>query len=140
MRQAQSLIDWMSIDLPAVICGDFNALPHYRAIHLLKKRFISAYQEVHGREPDYTFPTLLKRGPGLRHATRHSALRLIGRATNIPGSTWRGTLDYIFVSRGVQVADCRVEFNQPTQDDPLIYPSDHLGLYAALDYPIFPGC
>jgi endonuclease/exonuclease/phosphatase family metal-dependent hydrolase len=135
IRQVQNLINWLPDGLPVVICGDFNALPHYRAVHLVKKRFDSAYQAVHGVEPDYTFPTPLKRGSGLRHATRRSALRLIGRATNSPGPTWRGTLDYLFVSRGVRVVDCRVEFDQPARDDPHIYPSDHFGLYALLDYP-----
>jgi endonuclease/exonuclease/phosphatase family metal-dependent hydrolase len=139
IRQAQRLVDWVPNELPAVICGDFNALPHYRAIHLLKKRFRSAYQVVHGREPDYTFPTLLKRGPGMRHMARNTTLRLIGKAASSAGPTWRATLDFIFISQGVRVMDCRVEFDQPSQDDPQIYPSDHLGLFAMLDYIISPG-
>jgi hypothetical protein len=32
----------------------------------------------------------------------------------------------------VQVESCRVAFDRPAEDDPSLYPSDHLGLVARL--------
>jgi endonuclease/exonuclease/phosphatase family metal-dependent hydrolase len=44
----------------------------------------------------------------------------------------RDTLDYIFVSPGVQVLGCDLILNQPSPQDPTLYASDHFGLAATL--------
>jgi endonuclease/exonuclease/phosphatase family metal-dependent hydrolase len=116
---------------PTILCGDFNAMPYYRSIKLIKRQFTSAYAAVHGEEPDYTIPTPLKRGPGLRHSARRSSLKIIGRLTGRK-SSWRGAVDYIFVSSQVQVVSCDIAFNQSPLHDHQIYPSDHLGLIARI--------
>lgn len=116
---------------PTVLCGDFNAMPYYRSIKLIKRHFTSAYAALHGDEPSYTIPTPLKRGAGLRHSARRSALKFIGRLTGRKTS-WRGTVDYIFVDSRVQVISCSIAFDQPHPDDNHIYPSDHLGLIARI--------
>jgi endonuclease/exonuclease/phosphatase family metal-dependent hydrolase len=114
----------------AIVCGDFNSLPGSRAIALMRRTFVSAHEARHGREPDYTCPTPLVGGPSLRSAITRGALRLF---TNRPGESWRGTLDYLFVSPDIRVLDCGVFLDRPAADDPGLYASDHLGLVATLE-------
>jgi endonuclease/exonuclease/phosphatase family metal-dependent hydrolase len=115
-----------------VACGDFNASPGSPAIALLTRTLISAHAAHHGREPDYTCPTpLVTRGP-VRAIFARAMLRLF---TNRPGQSYRDTLDYIFVSRGVRVIECGVFLDRPSPDDPTLYASDHLGLAATLEIP-----
>ncbi len=128
--ETRRLIDWLPG--PAVLCGDFNAEPHYRSIMEMRQRFHSAHHVAHGREPDYTCPTPLFRGPGPRHAARRAALRLAGWLALGRNTAWRGVLDYIFVDQTVEVVNCRVAFHLPAPHDPHLYPSDHLGLFARL--------
>ncbi len=131
-RHAHRLLAWLGDDLPTVLCGDFNSLPHYKALTHLRQRFASAHVVHHGREPDFTFPTPLKRGPGLRHSARRAALRLIGQVIDRRRSAWQGTVDYIFIDRGIHVLKCGVLFNKPAEHDSLLFPSDHYGLAASL--------
>src|SRR4029078_10176786 len=108
-----------------VLCGDFNATPGSRPIGRLRRSLNSAHEAVHGREPEFTCPTPLVCGGRVRGAITRGLLRLF---TNRPGETWRDTLDYIFVSRGVRVVDCGVILDRPSSEDPTLYASDHLGL------------
>jgi endonuclease/exonuclease/phosphatase family metal-dependent hydrolase len=112
-QEAAHLLRWMSRHrtLPQVVVGDFNALPGGRAVALMKRRFLSAHETAHGREPAYTWPS-----------------PLLAEPPEAPG-----TLDYVFVSRrGIRVMEARVAFNRPHADDPALYPSDHFGLLARL--------
>jgi endonuclease/exonuclease/phosphatase family metal-dependent hydrolase len=99
---------------PQILVGDFNALPHHDPITFLAERYLSAYGAVHGREPEFTFPTpLVNRGE------------------------WRGTLDYIFLTppaRGAPppVLAAQLAFNTPAEHDATLYPSDHFGVKATL--------
>ncbi|CAG0928363.1 hypothetical protein TFLX_00880 [Thermoflexales bacterium] len=129
-REALYLLEWLP--RPAILCGDFNAEPHYTSITNILHRFRSAYRVANGCEPVYTCPTPLYRGPRPHHAARHAALRVAGWVDRRRNETWRGTLDYIFVDQGIEVHECRVVFDQPAQHDRRIYPSDHLGLMAQL--------
>ncbi len=131
LYQVRLLLSSLPNHLPTVICGDFNAMPYYRSIKLMKRHYTSAYANIHGNEPAYTIPTPLKRGPGLRHSVRRSALKVIGRLTGRK-TPWRGTVDYIFVDSRVRVKSCSIAFNQPPPNDNHIYPSDHLGLIACI--------
>jgi len=131
-RQVRRLLDWLSVGPPAVVCGDFNAQPHYTAIAAMRRRFVSAHATVHGREPEYTCPTPLHRGSGARQTARRAALRLGGLLLKGERTAWRGTLDYIFVDRSVRVHHCGVAFHGHAPHNPRLYPSDHLGLAATL--------
>lgn len=130
VRQAQLLADWLPE--PGVVCGDFNAEPDYRSILEFRRRFSSAHQRVHGREPDYTFPTRLFRGPRPKDAARRAVLRLAGWADKGRNVNWRGVIDYIFVDQHVRVQDCQLAFHIHAAGDARLYPSDHLGLFARL--------
>ena len=132
LRQMHRLLEWLDTlprGAPTVICGDFNGTPDYRAIRLLRKRFVSAYVAKHGREPQYTCPTPLR-----YHLTpvRNTLLRLGNLARNRSLDIWRGVIDYIFVNHRVNVLDCDVVLNRPAPHDRTIYPSDHVGLAAQL--------
>lgn len=139
-RQVERILHWLPSDLPAVICGDFNALPTYQAIQIVKRHYRSAHEFIHGEEPCYTFPTPLDRGPGMRNSTRRTALSVIGQlikneCTEEEQETWRGTLDYIFVDPQIQISNCQVTFDQGLPGQERIYPSDHYGLVAHLCLP-----
>ena len=133
-RQVQRIQQWLEdrpSQMPLLICGDFNATPETRAIAELQAHYNSAYALAHGQEPEYTCPTPLPRSwkAGLR--------TLLGFFLYLrPGHlnpNWRGTLDYIFLNPRLRVLDCQVVLNQPAQQDPRLYPSDHFGLSATLE-------
>lgn len=132
IRQIEQILTWVPQQREAVLCGDLNATPNYRAVQILKRHFASAYEQVHHQEPDFTFPTPLKRGPGLRHAARRLALGVIAKISNGPCPAWCGTLDYIFIKPPIKAGDCQLVFTQPAPDQADIYPSDHRGLSATL--------
>jgi endonuclease/exonuclease/phosphatase family metal-dependent hydrolase len=98
--------------LPLILTGDFNAYaePPEKTVQILKSRFRSAYETVHGREPEKTWPT--------------------------PVNTWdkspAGTLDYVYVSPEWQVLDAGLCFDEPSAENPDGYPSDHIGVFARL--------
>lgn len=131
LHQVSRLIDWLGETaggLPCIIAGDFNGEPHTGAIRRMLKEFDSAFARVHGREPEFTFPTPLKRSLierlsdvlDLLHYIRPQAIKF----------DLRSTLDYIFVDPRLQVIDCRLAFDRAAPNDPRVFPSDHYGLWA----------
>jgi endonuclease/exonuclease/phosphatase family metal-dependent hydrolase len=133
LAQVRRLLDWLPGEIPAMLCGDFNALAYYRALDMLRVRFVSAYAAANGDEPAHTCPSPLDRGPGLRHSGRRLLLRLAGRLVGHPDMSWCGTVDYIFVDPSIQVRHCRLAFNQPSPANHRLYPSDHFGLTTGLE-------
>lgn len=69
-------------------------------------------QEVHGGEPDHTFPT------GLQAPTMD---------TDPPVTT-----DYVWVSSGVRVVSAALEANKSLATDATLFPSDHMAVVADL--------
>lgn len=130
LHEAQRLIEWLPP--PAVICGDFNAEPHYPSMLKMKERFQSAHVTVHGREPAYTCPTPLFRGAGALNTARRTALNVAGLVSKRKVEPWTGVIDFIFADTAITVQDCHVAFNHPAGHDRRMYASDHLGLYAKL--------
>ncbi len=132
VQQAEELLGWIPDDAPAVVCGDFNASPESRTLRTFAERFASAHRLKHGAEPLLTYPTMLRRGPGMRHWSRHAVLEANGLVRLHRKIRYGGTVDYVLVDEGIDVCDCRVLFDRPSPDDPRIFPSDHLGLFAHL--------
>ena len=133
-RQVQLLLSWLEAipgNPATIVCGDFNGTPESAAVEMMRHRFISAYADRHGREPEYTAPTPLKRPKIALLRTALAYMRNIRLKEIRPN--WRGTLDYIFVNERLRVIDCRVVLDQPAPDNPDIYPSDHFGLVATLE-------
>jgi endonuclease/exonuclease/phosphatase family metal-dependent hydrolase len=110
--QAQRLLDWVGgrRPAPAVLLGDLNARPGSPTIELLATRLRSAHLAAHGREPDRTVPTPLRRGAAGAGAV----------------------LDYILVNDRVAVLDARLAFDEADEADPTLCASDHYGLVADL--------
>ncbi len=110
-RQAQTekLLQWIaknSSDVPHIVVGDFNAGPSSNILKRFKTHFRSACEVVHGRDPAAT------RAPTWQPA----------------GAELSGVVDYILVSRGVEVLDARCFCCDPSDEDPTLFPSDHLGI------------
>jgi endonuclease/exonuclease/phosphatase family metal-dependent hydrolase len=134
--QAKRLMAWLPEDTPCILCGDFNTLPSFPSIRMLKKRFASAYVRANGREPAYTIPTPLPSSPTLRSAMRDALVKAGGLMMGKSGGGWQGTVDYIFVDQRIQVVSSVLAFDQPLASDARMYPSDHLGLTARLQLPV----
>jgi endonuclease/exonuclease/phosphatase family metal-dependent hydrolase len=134
LRQVERLLDWLQ-RLPGspwcVVCGDFNATPETLAIQRMGQRFRSAHAAVHGAEPEYTCPTPLPRSPWAAMRTLLGFFLLI-RPQHL-NLRWRGVLDYIFVDPHLNLIDCRVVLDQPSPENPRMYPSDHFGLCAEVE-------
>ena len=112
-EQAEYILRWLDQHeaLPTVVSGDFNSYTGERVIDVMKSRFRSAYETVHGHEPEKTWPT----------------------PVNTYDKAPAGTLDYIYVSPEFKVVEAGLAFDQPAADNADLYPSDHLGLYAVLE-------
>ena len=131
-QQVRQVLGWLRTSAngcPTIACGDFNATPEMRTIQTMKAAFRSAYELVHGREPEYTCPTPLV----YRFNAVRKGLSTLGNLlANRQPRPWRGTLDYTFVDRHFRVLSCDLVLNAPAEDDPTLYPSDHVGLCATL--------
>ena len=112
LPQAAALMDWVNAHAcPSVISGDFNAEPDSTTILHIKQSHRSAYESVHGTEPDLTYPTPLV----------------------VPTPAHTNTIDYLFYSpEALQVTACEKIGTQSAPHDPTLYPSDHYGLCAEL--------
>lgn len=117
-EQTAQLVAWLDAGPSAtglIVMGDFNAdpgEPTYRRMQAAG--FRSAYAEVHGSDPDVTWPSGLQ-APAMD-------------TDGIPEC-----LDYIWVRGEIRVTDARLVFDRPAVDDPTLYPSDHLGISADLE-------
>jgi endonuclease/exonuclease/phosphatase family metal-dependent hydrolase len=114
-EQAIQLTEWLRPDhAPLVVVGDFNAEPVEPAYHVMEDAgFRSAFADANGEEP---------------HATWPSGIQAPGMDTD--GEP--GCLDYIWVRGPITVERASLAFDRPAVDDPTLYPSDHIGLAAAL--------
>jgi endonuclease/exonuclease/phosphatase family metal-dependent hydrolase len=113
VAQLERLTAWLDErdrGLPTVVLGDFNSYVGEPAVAFMKERYRSAHEAVHGKEPDWTWTTP------------------VNKWDNSP----QGTLDYIYVSPQFEVIDAGLAFNRPSNDDPELYPSDHIGVWARL--------
>jgi endonuclease/exonuclease/phosphatase family metal-dependent hydrolase len=135
MKQFKLLADWLGVlpaEIPQIIVGDFNATPDTAEIGFLASKFTSAYAKYHGHEPEYTCPTLLLlASKRIRHEL---GLRAFEFLVNRKFNPWQGTLDYVFLSEQLQVVDCQLILTEPSESNELIYPSDHFGLVADLQF------
>jgi endonuclease/exonuclease/phosphatase family metal-dependent hydrolase len=131
--QVRRLLIWLPREDPVVVCGDFNALPRRKSIRLMGQRFVSAHAVANGHEPEFTFPSPLDRGPGLRHSARSMLLKAGGLAQHRRNTSLQVTVDYIFVSPGLDVRECHIAFHRSDKQNERVYASDHLGLVAELE-------
>jgi endonuclease/exonuclease/phosphatase family metal-dependent hydrolase len=117
--QARQVIDWLaaapSTDV-VIAMGDFNAGPDEPTYRRMRDAgFRSAFLEANGHEPAVTWPSGLQ-----------------APAMDTDGEP--ECLDYIWVRGGVHGVDARLVFDRPAVDDPTLYPSDHVGISATLEF------
>jgi len=113
--QVAKLLEWIRTRGDAdhsVVCGDFNAAPDQPSIRLMA----SAYRLTQTQATAFT-PL---REPG-------------GSPTHPEWQRFDRCIDYIWVSESVRVSATGLCFNKPTADNPNLWPSDHVGVWADLE-------
>ena len=114
--QVQQLLAWIDTrdDVTAsIVCGDFNATLDAPSAALMATRY----------RPTQTEPTaftpLADRDGSVSHPDRQRMDRCI---------------DYIWVAGAIRIVDSGVCFNRPSPQDPSLWPSDHIGVWADLEF------
>jgi endonuclease/exonuclease/phosphatase family metal-dependent hydrolase len=113
--QVSELLDWIRQRNDAdhsIVCGDFNAPPDQPSIGLMSKVF----------PPTQTQPTAFTplSEPG-------------GEPTHPDWPRFDRCIDYIWVSESVQVRASGLCFDKPALDNPNLWPSDHIGVWADIE-------
>jgi endonuclease/exonuclease/phosphatase family metal-dependent hydrolase len=114
--QVQQLLEWIESrdDADAqIVCGDFNAAPDKPAARLMATAF---------------------------QPTQHAATAftpLADEAGEIAHPYWRRldrSIDYIWLKGAISAAASGLCFDTPDAEDETLWPSDHLGVWADLDW------
>jgi endonuclease/exonuclease/phosphatase family metal-dependent hydrolase len=113
--QVRRLLEWIDTRDDAdgsVVCGDFNATPDQPSIRLMLARY----------RPTQTQPTAFTplREPG-------------GEPTHPDWPRFDRCIDYIWVSESIKIHASGLCFNQPAKENPDLWPSDHVGVWADLE-------
>ncbi len=113
-EQVAELLKWIrkrDADL-SVACGDFNATLEQPSIRLMSGAF----------RPTQTQPTAFTplKEPG-------------GSPTHPEWQRFDRCIDYIWVSQSIKIESSGLCFNRPAEDDPDLWPSDHVGVWADLE-------
>ena len=111
--QAEQILFWIKSKTResdrVFLMGDFNAEPDSPAYRLITEAgFKSSYKEIHGSEPEKTFPT--------------------GLQAEFMDTDPAGTFDYIFIRGAVTPTSATLTGTQCLPSDSTICPSDHMGL------------
>lgn len=114
-HQVRRLLDWIDRRDRAdalIVCGDFNATLDQPSAALMAQRL----------RPTQTQPTAFTplADPG-------------GEPTYADCPRLDRCIDYIWVSERVRVLASRICVDRPSADDPTLWPSDHVGVYAELE-------
>ena len=113
--QVAQLLEWVrardDVDF-SVVCGDFNAPPDRPSIRLMSTVFQSTQSEP------TAFTPLQEPGAAPTHPEAERFDRCI---------------DFIWVSKSIGVQDSGLCFNKPAPDNPILWPSDHIGVWADLE-------
>lgn len=114
--QAQQLLGWLSTRHGVrhrVVCGDFNATLEIPSVKLMASVF----------KPTQTQPTAFTplQEPG-------------GTPSHPSWERFDRCIDYIWVTGSIKVLRSGVCFNKPAADDPTLWPSDHVGVWADLEF------
>lgn len=113
--QVTQLLQWVETRTDAacyIVCGDFNAAPDQLSIRLMADTF---------------------------EATQFAATAFTplsdshGRPTHPEWPRFDRCIDYIWVKGNVKVCDSGLCFATPAPDEPNLWPSDHLGVWADLE-------
>ncbi len=114
--QVAQLLDWIRSREDAafrVVCGDFNATLDQPSIRLMSQAF----------RPTQNQPTAFTplQEPG-------------GSPTHPEWQRFDRCIDYIWINESVKLKASGLCFNKPAPDNPSLWPSDHLGVWADLEF------
>ena len=114
LYQVQQLLAWIDsrADVPAIVCGDFNAPLTLPSAALMARRF----------RPTQTAPTAFTPLADTDGSVTHPYWPRMDRC-----------IDYIWVSESIGIVASGVCFDQPSPGDPSLWPSDHAGVWADLE-------
>jgi endonuclease/exonuclease/phosphatase family metal-dependent hydrolase len=114
LYQVQQLLAWIDsrAGVPAIVCGDFNAILTTPSAALMASRF----------RPSQTAPTAFTPLAGADGTVSHPYWPRMDRC-----------IDYIWVSPGIAIHASGVCFDKPSADDPSLWPSDHAGVWADVE-------
>src|SRR5262245_45463208 len=115
-EQVTRLLEWIRFRGDAdhaIVCGDFNAAPDQASTRLMAREL----------RPTQTEPTAFTplREPG-------------GEPTHPDWPRFDRCIDYIWVSPSIEVKASGLCFNKPSADNPDLWPSDHVGVWADLEF------
>ncbi len=114
--QVQRLFQWIESrdDVSTrIVCGDFNATPDSPSIKLIP----DSYRTVQ------TAPTAL------------AGLKVPDEPASEPsGKRLSFCYDYIWIADDLKIQEAGRCFDQPDPDDPTLWPSDHVGVWADLTF------
>jgi endonuclease/exonuclease/phosphatase family metal-dependent hydrolase len=112
--QATQLLEWIrSRDADySVVCGDFNAAPDQPSTRLMSAEYRATQNQATAFTP--------LREPG-------------GDPTHPEWQRFDRCIDYIWISRSIEIQASGLCFNQPAENDPDLWPSDHIGVWADLE-------
>lgn len=114
--QVEQLLDWVSSrnDVDArVVCGDFNATLDMASAALMATRF----------KPTQIEPTAFTPLQEKNGTPSHPNWERFDRC-----------IDYIWVAGALRVKDSGVCLNKPSPEDYSLWPSDHMGVWADLEF------
>ena len=110
----QAILKWLTdVKVPTIITGDMNTIPDRETIRIAKEYYGSAYEQVHGKEPDFTFPAPL----------------VEDTYVGLPSM-----IDYILISPNtLHATSATVIGDQAYGTNPKLSPSDHCGIIATIE-------
>ncbi len=114
--QVQQLLEWIDSRADAdaqIVCGDFNAAPDKPAAQLMAETFTAT------QSAPTAFTPLANEAGGVAHEYWPRMDR---------------SIDYIWLRGGLTSTASEVCFNSPDPKDETLWPSDHAGLWADLDW------
>lgn len=128
-REASTIVGRLqrAPEIPALVAGDFNAVPAGQTMAVLWPHLRSAFELAAGHHPGTTFPTPLRplagRAPGF--SERREA------PPTDDESQARAAIDYVLVRHNqFRALEARVIGASPAGD---LWPSDHFGVFVRLE-------
>lgn len=113
--QVQKLLAWIDSRQDAahaIVCGDFNATLDKASAALMAMRF----------RPTQSAPTAFTALADAHGAVSHPDWPRLDRC-----------IDYIWLSERIRIVASGTCFDRPSPDDPSLWPSDHVGVWADIE-------
>lgn len=114
-HQVTQLLQWIRSRDDAddsIVCGDFNAAPDQPSTRLMS----NVYRRTQAQPTAFT-----------------PLCELGGAPTHPEWGRFDRCIDYIWISQSIKVKTSGLCFNKPASNDPDLWPSDHVGVWADLE-------